>query len=269
MELQARDEWGGDVYDILPLDRRHSECDVLVWEGQTITEAVEELSPTVPFPAQAALSPTSCFSVWRYRSPQDLRCRDLLPLYRAVEASGVRLLVATDAVAGAGTLKGALVELAHQPIPARPGARQGGFRSGVLIAEESLIAKSRIGSRIKTVARMLQRPEQAARPIEFDSDTAGFLSLPKQRLEARRSGQADREAAAPSCSICFGRGASRCRRSYHPATGEGRRSAGRAAIPAGGASVRRGERAPRDLQPLEEEKPYEVLAVFVGEQDPR
>ena len=192
--LDVMDYWNGNVFSTLALDRRHCECDVLIWKSFNLGTAIEELS------AESARSGGIVTDLLFLCIDTDFykigRSSDLLPLYRTVEASGIVLV---PSVFGnmAQVLQTALVEMSHNQSLDRAFALATDNQA-LLFTDESLLEESRLGERVHNIARALQQPEQMLRQVDLDDDNVGSLGLPKMRGMSRKEAGELIERAMPS-----------------------------------------------------------------------
>ena len=176
LHLQSLDDWDKDVFDVQPLTRRQSECDLLVWQAGDLPQAVEALSDQS---WQIGGAVTDLLVVFAGTEiPETVRVRDLEPLRRIVDATGL-LWVTPHLLQPGELMQRLLVGLAHdQPLDVAVANVTG--NSGLLLADERLIAQAQLHKRLLAAAQVMKRSGGAAESIRLDPAAAGRLGIPPE-----------------------------------------------------------------------------------------
>jgi hypothetical protein len=161
--LAARDSWGGMIYRVINLSRRHPECDLLIASAASVEAAHEAIHSCAAeldgltadivmlFDSSSRERPSEASREW------DLKALDAVRA--SVAAGGIAVLESEDE-GGAILVRNTCIELAHAaPFDVALGSATSG--RALLMAERSVLQATRLKNKARVLARSLSQRAQA------------------------------------------------------------------------------------------------------------
>ena len=185
LDLKSRDSWEGNIFEISPLTRRRSECDLLIWQGTDLASSIEDLSSESAKIGGAETDLLAIFSMLDL--PDSAGVRTMEPLRRMVGATGLLWVPLFRVHPAAEVLRELFMGVSHNSeldVAVSAATRNEGF----LLADERLIRRARLDRRLRTTARVMKRKERAHERIKFESSRSGWLGNVSDMLVRRDVG---------------------------------------------------------------------------------